>query len=177
MSRLAVVGDRQRWPRSGSQCDEQGQILVLVLAMLILLGILVGALAGLAAPSFTHANVVRNLGDTVADNNSGIEYGIQALNDNPKPCLVAPPQPVPIPAPPATMPPFNGHRVTLTCQQVGPPPGTQPQTGISYILLQSTAQAASGQTNPLVASAVVEMNNLTGSTTIVSWRTCRDPGC
>ena len=120
MSRPAVAGDRQQRPRSGDQRDEQGQILVLVLAMLILLGILVGALAGLAAPSFAHAAVVRNLNDTVADANSGIEYGIQALKDNAQPvpgCR----SPSRCRAPPATMPPFNGHAGTLTCQQVNPP--------------------------------------------------------
>jgi hypothetical protein len=145
--------------------DEGGEILVLVLAALIVLGILAGALAALASPSLTHATVIRNVSDTVATADSGIEYGIQSLKTAPTQCQG--------PLPPA--PTINGRAPAVSCTTLDPPDGTP--TGISYVLLVSTAEIASSNQNLIESRAVLEINDQTGSATIISWRSCRNGEC
>jgi Tfp pilus assembly protein PilX len=164
MTSLPVAANRQRQSR-----DESGQTLILVLAMLILLGLLGGALVGLAGPSFTHASVVRNLNDAAAAADSGIEYGIQSVKNEPGQCLEAPPTLT------ASAPTINGRAVQVSCEVVPPPPDTP--KGLSFILLVSTAQLGGSDASTVVSRAVLEINDRTGSATIMSWRTCRGGEC
>ena len=149
--------------------DEGGQTLVLVLAMLILLGVLAAALAGLATPSFTHAAVVRNLNDTAAAADAGIEYGIQSLKNQPSQCLDAPS------TLPPTGPTVNTRAAQVTCQVL--PPATGTPEGLSFIQLISTAQLAGSASNTVESRAVLLINDRTGSATIMSWRSCRNSAC
>ncbi len=140
--------------------------------MLILLGVLAGALAGLATPSFTHAAVVRNVNDTAAAADSGIEYGIQSLKNKSSHCLDVPP--------PSTLPtvrdrPSIARAAQVTCQVL--PPATGTPDGLSFILLVSTAQLAGSASNTVESRAVLLINDRTGSATIMSWRSCRDSAC
>jgi Tfp pilus assembly protein PilX len=147
--------------------DEHGQILVLVMAMLVIVGIFAGALAGLATPTFHHAAAVRNLNDTVAAADSGINYGIQALQGNPAPCLGTAAASVP-----GTPPAVNTGTLAVTCQGVQPASVPTPPAGVSYVQLTSTATPSGG--SPVTAKAVVQVNETTGSATIESWRVCQD---
>jgi hypothetical protein len=147
---------------------EDGQILVLVLAALVALGLLAGALTGLATPSFTHATVVRTLNDTVSAADSGIEYAMQFIRDDPAQCVAQAPGDPPLSMPTQT---FNNRTVKVTCAKALPDPS--PST--SYIDLDSTAQIAGG--NPIEAKATIEVNKFTGYPTVDSWRTCRNGEC
>jgi hypothetical protein len=145
--------------------DEEGAILVLALGILIVLGILVGALAGLAAPSFVHASVVRNVNDTVATADSGIEYAIQSLRATPGGCLTIPPQ----------APTINGRSALVTCAPFGLPAGTP--AGISAFVLVSKAQIGTSSAETIQSTAVIEINDDTGSPSVMSWTTCGSGGC
>jgi hypothetical protein len=152
--------------------DESGSVIILVIAILVAVGVLVGALAALATPIFAHAGVTRNLNDANAAIDAGIEHGIQQLQTafptNPGFCPQTSPAQVPQP------PTVNGsnYPVIVWCQTQSPPPAP----GISQIVLTSNPGPGSGVTR-LWARAVVQVNNFTGATTILSWRTCQDPQC
>jgi len=146
--------------------DEQGAILLLVLFLLVLLGILAGGLAALTTPSFAHAAAVRNVGDTVAASDSGIEYGIQSLIDKP-----LADNPTACSALPTNAPNINSRAVAVSCTVLTPPAVPAAPAGISYVLLQSTAQTGGATSHTVVSRAVVEINNQTGSATIRSWTT------
>jgi hypothetical protein len=155
-----VIRDREVVGKRGE--DEGGQTLLLVLAMLILLGVLAGALTSLATPSFSHAASVRSLNDTVAATDSGIDYGIQYLKDNAGEC----PAVIAVPAG------FVVNRAALlSCHVVTAVAGS----GVSTLLLVSTAEIT--PTNLMESSAVVGINDDTGSATILSWRTCPSAEC
>jgi hypothetical protein len=143
--------------------DEGGAVLVLALGLVIALGVLVGALAGLAAPSFVHSSVVRQINDTVATADSGIEYAIQSVKDDPDNCQNLFPTNSPV---------INGRKATVTCTKL---PGTP--TGISELRLQSTAHIGSSSAGTVQSRAVIQINSDTGSPTIMSWTTCDSGGC
>jgi hypothetical protein len=149
----------------GRTADEGGAILVLALGILIVLGILVGALAGLAAPSFAHASVVRNVNDTVASADSGIEYAIQSLKATPGGCLIIP----------AQAPMINDRNAVVSCTPFTLPAGTP--AGISGFVLVSKAQIGSGSADTIQSTAVIEINDDTGSPTVMSWTTCHAGEC
>jgi hypothetical protein len=146
--------------------DERGQIIILVLGILVVVGILVGALASLATPIFAHATVVRNLNDTVAATDAGLQYGIQFLQTDFRthPDLCSP-------AIGRVAPSLNLHSVAVNCT-------IQSSAGaISQILLTSTSKPGNGVSRVIFARAVVQVNNVTGATTIMSWRTCQEASC
>ena len=95
---------------------EQGQTLVLVLAFLIAIGVLAGALAGQITPSFVHSNVVKSINDDVAAADQGIRYGIQSLKTYSNIC---PPSAPGIPPSPSSLPdyvtPDTGLTVHVQC--------------------------------------------------------------
>jgi hypothetical protein len=145
--------------------DEDGQIIVIALAFLVVAGVLVGALASLATPVFAHAKVVQTNNEAVAATNAGIEYGISTLQ------TVFPLSQAFCPSTGGSVrgvPPVNGLTANLVCSST-PYPG---QSQISQVVLSST----SGSGRTFGARAVVLVNNLTGATAIQSWRTCQDPG-
>jgi hypothetical protein len=144
-------------------------VIILVIAILVAVGVLAGALAALAGPIFAQAEVTRNLNDTGAAIDAGIEHGIQTfqrgLLANPGQCPPAPQPPQQLTNPPSV----NGLVPIVTCQTVSSLPW------ISKVVLTSSPPLT---TNGRVfsARAVVEVNTLTGATTILSWKTCQDPG-
>jgi hypothetical protein len=163
-----VTTERRRLAAVIERRDERGQILVLVMGMLVMIGIFAGALVGLATPTFHHAASVRNLNDTVASADSGVNWAIQSLRGNPTPCLQTTPTPMSGP------PPVGTGSLSVSCQavQLSPAPYTPP-AGVSYAVIKSIAAPSSG--NPVVtAKAVVQVNDTSGSATIVSWRICQD---
>jgi hypothetical protein len=159
-----VTTERRRLNAVVEGRDERGQILILVMGMLVMIGIFAGALVGLATPTFHHAASVRNLNDTVATADSGINWAIQSLQGNPTACPPAGPQP-----------PVNTGSLAVTCQDVTAQvtaSGHPPPPGARY--LQITSQATPSSGSPVTAKAVVQVNDTTGSATIESWRVCQD---
>jgi hypothetical protein len=151
--------------------DESGSVLILVIAILVSVGLLVGALAGLATPIFAQAEVTRNLNDTGAAIDAGIEHGIQTIQSgllqsglvgNPAQC---PPQL-------NNAPKVNGLVPIVTCVATAISPG------ISQVVLTSSPPLG-GYGRVFSARAVLEVNTLPGAkgaTTILSWKTCQETG-
>jgi hypothetical protein len=162
---------RVKKSRSHGVRDERGEILVLVLTVLIVVGVLVGALAALAAPIFAHAAVVQNVNETVATADSGIQYGIQQVQINVP--TGAPLVWCPVgsfgglPNPPSPM--INGRSVVIMCEIQ-----SQPANGLSIVVIASTVPPGSGNSRVISARAVFQVNNSTGAWTVQSWRTCQD---
>jgi hypothetical protein len=168
-----VVRRKQPRPEFRACQDERGEIIILVLAILIAVSILVGALVGLATPIFAHARVVQNVNNTVSAADSGIEYGVQQIEGlfpqnptNPSICPVGSLQPVPNP------PLINGRTtLSVSCEVLPPGPSSG---GISLVVIQSTVQPGDGVSRVISARAVAQVNDMTGATTIQSWRLCQD---
>jgi hypothetical protein len=175
--RRATAIARLRGSQFGPERDEGGSVLILVIAILVAVGILVGALAALAGPMFAQAEVARNLNDTGAAIDAGIEHGIQTLQATIPALLFLCPSPprhltvaqVP-PVPPA---PSNNYVAIVQCQLL-----PSSVSGTSEIVFTSTLPPTAPGVGGRVysARAVVEVNNFTGATTILSWKTCQDPG-
>jgi hypothetical protein len=161
--------DRSSEPgRPGLHRDERGEVIILVIAILVVVGILVGALASLATPIFAHATVVQKTNNSVAATDSGIEYGIRTMqsffNSNPG---ASPPF-----CPSGAGQPLRGVPNAVNNQTPNVTCATLSSSGeISLVALTSTA----GVGRTMSARAVVQVNELTGATTIESWRTCQDP--
>jgi hypothetical protein len=178
-----VTTERRRLNAVVEGRDERGQILILVMGMLVMIGIFAGALVGLATPTFHHAASVRNLNDTVATADSGINWAIQSLQGNPTPCLETTPTPM---SGPPSVNTGNAGSLSVSCQavQLSTPPYTPPAgvnyAGVSYAVIKSTFTPSSG-TPVVTAEAVVQVNDTSGSATVVSWRICQDkieaPSC
>jgi hypothetical protein len=166
------VSARFRVPAAGAKRDERGSVLILVIAILVAVGMLVAALASLATPIFAQAKVTRDLNDTGAAIDAGIQYGIQSLqasfSSNPGMC-----QPPPNPAPVVNPPTVNNYGPPrVKCATVPPSSTSLTSQWITEVVL--TSHPPRGTNGRYSARAVVEVNNLTGATTILSWRTCQD---
>jgi hypothetical protein len=154
----------------GSRRDEGGEVIIIVLAALILIGVLVGALASLATPIFANAQATRNVSDTVADANAGIEYGIQTIQALlPTDAGLCPGGGAPLRNAPQVNHLLPVQVMCATSSTPASPPG------ISYIVVTSLAPTGGGAARGSSARAVVQVNDATGATTIESWRTCQDP--
>jgi hypothetical protein len=166
---------RVRPSQFGAPRDERGSVLILVIAILVAIGILVGALAALAGPIFAQAEVTRNLNDTGAAIDAGLEHGIQTLQTAfpTNPGLCPPTSPAPLGNPPTV----NNYVPIVTCQTIPPPPPFSTSPSITYVIL--TSSPSPGSTSRVYsARAVLQVNDFTGATTIMSWRTCQDgPSC
>jgi hypothetical protein len=160
--------------------DERGSVLIFSIIILVAVGLLIGALATLATPIFSQALVTRNLNKTGAGIDAGIEYGIQTLQTfHPVPASMCPDKSK-APAQLTNNPSAGGsapaspdnYVASVYCQNISP----SPSNGISTIVLTSSPPAPGGP-RVFSARAVIEVNDLTGATTILSWRTCQDPQC
>jgi hypothetical protein len=154
--------------------DETGSVLLLALAILIGVGLLLGALARLATPIFAQTEVTRNLNDTDAALDAGISHGIQTLQTGPisaNPGLCQAPPPGQPPQQLINPPYVNGIAPIVTCEI------TSSSNGISQVVLTSSPPVGTS-TRILSARAVVQVNNFTGAVTILSSRMCQDgPAC
>jgi hypothetical protein len=154
--------------------DESGSALILALAILIGVGLLLGALARLATPIFAQAEVTRSLNDADAAIDAGLGHGIQTLQtsslaSNPGLCQAPPPG-----QPPQQLinPPYvNGIVPIVTCEV------TSSSSSVSTIVLTSSPPVGTS-TRIVSGRAVVQVNNFTGAVTILSSRICQDgPAC
>jgi hypothetical protein len=171
---------RSRHRQLAGRHEERGSVIILVIAILVAVGVLLGALARLATPLFASAEVTQKLNDTRAAIDAGIEHGIQSLRAS----ILANPGAMPTlcpttwtgPLPPSLTsepaPSVNGYAPYVRC-------GTLSQsTSVTEIVLVSTPSFVNppGPVRVFSARALVEANNFTGATTILSWKTCQDPG-
>jgi hypothetical protein len=158
--------------------DDCGSVLIFAIIILAAAGLLVGALASLATPIFRQAVVTRNLNKTGTGIDAGIAYGIQTLQTfHPVPSSMCPRKPASAQLPNSPHAGGSGptaldnYTASVYCQNIT----ALPSNGVSTIVLTSTPSQGAG--DRFSARAVVEVNDFTGATTILSWRTCQDPQC
>ncbi len=151
----------------GRTGDERGEVIILVLAILVAVGIVVGAMAALATPIFAHAATVQSVDDTASIADSGLQYGIQVLRTVPGFCSPSTPQLM------RNVPALHARGGVVSAQVQC---STVSSAGtISNILITSTVAPGNGVNRAISARAVVELNTATQATTVESWRVCQDP--
>jgi hypothetical protein len=152
-------------------------VLIIAIVTLVAVGLLAGTLAALATPLFAHAEITRNLNDTSAAVDAGIQHGIQTLQSTYRaPSSMCQPPPPGLPPQRLDNPPvLNGYVPMVTCETIPAPPPFSSSQWATYFILTSGPPPGSAS-RVYSARAVVQVNNLTGATTVLSWKTCQDPG-
>jgi hypothetical protein len=140
---------------------EQGQILALVIAALVVVGALAAALVAQSTPSLVHTGVVSSLNDRIAAANAGIQYVLGEIKESPNN-----PNAICQNGQQLTGPSVNNISATVTCV----PEILASHPGFNYVPITATA-------GNLMARAVVSISNASGSLTVESWRVCQDPQC
>jgi hypothetical protein len=87
------------------QAGEEGQVLILVMGFLALVGLFAAALVAESGVNFQGTDTVQRLNDSVAAADGGVSYGIQRVETDPAACSLSLPG----------IQTINGHVVTVTC--------------------------------------------------------------
>jgi Tfp pilus assembly protein PilX len=153
--------------RRGEDRSERGQVLVFVLAMLVVVGVLAGALLSQSTPSFRRATSVSQLNDRMAAAKAGVESALQRLKEDSAFChssgsFSGPASPM-----------ANNLTPTVTCRRFDP---ANPLPGFTYFAITSTVASASGG-QPLTSKAVAHINDNFWSISVDSWWMCQESTC